>query len=74
MIIWFCRFDNIQDFDGAYLSKLDSFDPEEAVICGREEITHFMALQNKAISYHNTTWIEITTTPIGSVHLKKTHF
>lgn len=49
-----------------YISKLDSSDPEEAVICGGEEITHFIALQNKAVSYHtgNTTWIEITITLI----------
>lgn len=50
-----------------------SSDPEEAVICGGEEITHFMAFQNKAVSYHagNTTWIEIIITLIASAHLKK---
>lgn len=30
---------------------LSSSAPEDAVICGREAIVHFMALQNKAVSY-----------------------
>lgn len=39
--------DNIQEYEGEYISKLDSSDPEDAVICGRGAITHLTVLQSK---------------------------
>lgn len=65
-------------FERAHISKLDSSVPEEAVICGRDAIIHFMALQNEAISYqvgNMLHWLRAQShwlTHTESVHLKKT--